>query len=165
MNYIRYESSVGMLTVYAEGGSIVGILSDGCKYPLADGESAVHTSEDPTLKLAADWLDRYFRGEKPESKELPLAPQGNDFRRTVWELLCEIPYGECVTYGELAREYCRRTGKSRMSAQAIGGAVGHNPIVIVIPCHRVIGADGSLTGYAGGLEVKRGLLELEGFCL
>lgn len=162
MNYIKYPSPVGALTVTADGGSIVAILPERCRYPLAGAESALHAPDDPVLRLTADWLDRYFGGAKPSPSELPLSPQGNAFRRAVWELLCEIPYGECVTYGFLAREYCRRTGAERMSAQAIGGAVGHNPIMIAIPCHRVIGADGSLTGYAGGIEMKRVLLRCEG---
>ena len=93
---------------------------------------------------------------------LPLAPKGSTFRQRVWKILCEIPYGTVVTYGEIAKKVAFMEGKKSMSAQAVGGAVGHNPISILIPCHRVMGANGSLTGYAGGLERKKFLLELEG---
>ena len=102
------------------------------------------------------WLDRYFAGQRTVANELPLAPQGSAFRKRVWRVLCEIPYGQTVTYGEIARQL------SVNSAQAVGGAVGHNPISIIIPCHRVLGADGSLTGYAGGLAAKQWLLRHEG---
>lgn len=114
------------------------------------------------LKNTVEWLERYFNGEQPEIAELVLAPQGSEFRQIVWKNLCEIPYGKVVTYGELAKKVAVQMGRERMSAQAVGGAVGHNPISVIIPCHRVIGADGSLTGYAGGIEKKRMLLELEG---
>ena len=111
---------------------------------------------------AKDWLDRYFNGKKPVPSELPLAPVGGEFRQTVWELLCEIPYGELTTYGQIAREAAKRLQRESMSAQAVGGAVGHNPISIIIPCHRVVGTGGSLTGYAGGLDKKIWLLKHEG---
>ena len=107
------------------------------------------------------WLDRYFRGEKPEISELSLAPIGNDFRQNVWKILCEIPYGEVITYGDIAKQIAKKRGLLHMSAQAIGGAVGHNPISIIIPCHRVVGANGNLTGYAGGINTKIKLLEHE----
>ena len=94
--------------------------------------------------------------------ELPLAPMGDEFRQTVWTMLTDIPYGEVVTYGELAREIARQQGINKMSAQAVGGAVGHNPISIIIPCHRVVGANGNLTGFAGGIQMKLQLLEHEG---
>lgn len=95
---------------------------------------------------------------------MPLAPKGSEFRMAVWKILSEIPYGEVITYGEIAKQIARERGKERMSAQAVGGAAGHNPISVIIPCHRVVGSDGSLTGYAGGIELKKKLLELEG-CL
>jgi methylated-DNA-[protein]-cysteine S-methyltransferase len=116
----------------------------------------------PVFNAAADWLDRYFGGEKPAISELPLAPIGGEFRQGVWSLLCEIPYGEVVTYGDIAKKMAAKMGKKSMSGQAVGGAVGHNPISIVIPCHRVVGANGSLTGYAGGIDTKIKLLEHEG---
>lgn len=115
----------------------------------------------PILLQTARWLDRYFSGEGPSAEALPLAPEGTAFRRLVWELLLTIPYGETSTYGTLAALAAERMGVSRMSAQAVGGAVGANPISIIIPCHRCLGADGRLTGYAGGLHLKKALLELE----
>jgi methylated-DNA-[protein]-cysteine S-methyltransferase len=108
------------------------------------------------------WLDRYFDGEKPDLSELPLAPTGGEFRRMVWDILCEIPYGEVVTYGDIAKKMAQKMKRKSMSSQAVGGAVGHNPISIIIPCHRVVGSNGSLTGYAGGIDKKIKLLELEG---
>ena len=107
------------------------------------------------------WLDAYFHGEQP--KALPaLHPAGTSFQREVWKILLKIPYGQVRTYGDIAAEIARRRGQNRFSAQAVGGAVGHNRISILIPCHRVIGANGSLTGYAGGVERKLALLKLEG---
>lgn len=116
----------------------------------------------PLLKLAKGWLDAYFAGKRPGSGEIPLDPQGTEFRKQVWQLLCAIPYGEYVTYGELARELARARGKERMCSRAVGGAVGRNPISVIIPCHRVMGAGGRLTGYGGGIDRKVRLLELEG---
>ena len=115
----------------------------------------------PVLQKTRDWLDAYFGGGRPSPKELALAPEGSPFAKSVWELLCEIPYGTTTTYGELSRIIAAKRG-GRMSAQAVGGAVGHNPIGIIIPCHRVIGSDGSLTGYAAGLDRKVWLLSREG---
>ena len=114
----------------------------------------------PVFLQTMQWLDRYFRGENPKM-DLPLAPSGSPFRHLVWDILLTIPYGETITYGAIARQLEAATGK-RAAAQAVGGAVGHNPIGILIPCHRVVGKSGSLTGYAGGLEVKTALLTLEG---
>jgi methylated-DNA-[protein]-cysteine S-methyltransferase len=108
------------------------------------------------------WLDGYFAGKKPSAFALPPAPFGSAFRQEVWRILRAIPYGEILTYGGIAKMAAEKMGRARMSAQAVGGAVGHNPISIIIPCHRVVGANGSLTGYAGGLETKLRLLELEG---
>ena len=103
-----------------------------------------------------------MNGEKPDISELKLAPKGSEFRQTVWRILCEIPYGKTTTYGEIAKEIAHLNGLERMSAQAVGNAVGHNPISIIIPCHRVIGTNGSLTGYAGGIDKKIFLLNHEG---
>lgn len=124
-----------------------------------EGEEAADTG---ILNRTKEWLDRYFAGERPGISELALAPAGSEFRRAVWKILCEIPYGEVTTYGEIARRIAAQRGVESMSSQAVGGAVGHNPISIIIPCHRVLGTDGSLTGYAGGLARKRWLLNLEG---
>ena len=114
------------------------------------------------FEAARDWLARYFAGEKPMPSELPLCPIGGEFRQRVWSLLCQIPYGETTTYGALARALAAQMGRPSMSSQAVGGAVGHNPISIIIPCHRVVGSGGSLTGYAGGIAAKLRLLEHEG---
>lgn len=171
MTYYRtyYESYIGRLTLVSDGKSLAGLWMEGQKYfeSTLAGESAkaiLAGSLDKCLVLqaASNWLDRYFAGEKPLPQELPLAPMGSEFRCIVWKLLCQIPYGEVITYGELAGKAAAVMGRTSMSAQAVGGAVGHNPISIIIPCHRVIGADGSLTGYAGGLERKLRLLEWEG---
>lgn len=108
-----------------------------------------------------EWLERYFAGKKPSPEELPLHPEGTVFRQMVWRELLHIPYGQVTTYGSLAKAVVRKMGRETMSAQAVGQAVGHNPISIIIPCHRVVGANGSLTGYAGGLDRKIRLLELE----
>lgn len=117
--------------------------------------------EIPILKDVEKWLDDYFKGEKVSCKTLPLAPEGSEFRKAVWEILCDIPYGKTVTYGEIARQIARQKGISSMSAQAVGNAVGHNPISIIIPCHRVVGSNGSLIGYGGGIQNKVKLLTLE----
>lgn len=125
-------------------------------------ESAACTDADaPVLAETAHWLDLYFSGLEPDFMP-PLHPVGTPFRQTVWSLLEKIPYGQTVTYGELAGQAAEQLGRRQMSAQAIGGAVGHNPISILLPCHRVVGASGHLTGYAGGLDKKIFLLSLEG---
>jgi methylated-DNA-[protein]-cysteine S-methyltransferase len=116
----------------------------------------------PIFNETKSWLDRYFAGQRPDASALPLAPIGGAFRQSVWDILRRIPYGKLTTYGEIAREIAAASGKTGMSAQAVGGAVGRNPISIIIPCHRVVGANGSLTGYAGGIGTKVKLLELEG---
>lgn len=114
-----------------------------------------------TMNELVTQLDLYQRGELKKFN-LKLAPSGTEFRECVWKILQEIPMGETMTYGQIAKILCKDLGKSKMSAQAVGGAVGHNPIAILIPCHRVIGANGSLTGYAGGLDKKVALLKIEG---
>ena len=106
-------------------------------------------------------MDRYFNGEKPKINELEISPIGSEFRKSVWEILKSIPYGEVITYNDIAKELAKQKGIKKMSAQAVGGAVGHNPISIIIPCHRVVGTNGSLTGYAGGIKRKIYLLEHE----
>lgn len=161
MNHLtNYSSPLGLLTLAEEDGALIGLWLEHQKYyPAAlDG---IH-SPTPLLRQAANWLDRYFAGQCPDPRELNLAPKGSEFRRQVWEILCRIPYGETTTYAAIARELAARRGLPRMSAQAVGGAVGHNPVSIIIPCHRVIGTDGSLTGYAGGIDKKEWLLHWEG---
>lgn len=116
----------------------------------------------PAFRAAKKWLGRYFAGERPAISELPLRPIGGEFRQGVWSKLCEIPYGQVVTYGDIAKKMAAGMNRKSMSSQAVGGAVGHNPISIIIPCHRGVGANGSLTGYAGGIGAKIKLLQLEG---
>lgn len=132
--------------------------------PLADVRRLTGQAENAASVLAAAkrWLDRYFAGEEPLPAELPLAPVGSPFRQAVWKLLCGIPYGETTTYGAIAKKLAPMLGRETMSAQAVGGAVAHNPISVIIPCHRVLGSDGSLTGYAGGIDKKIWLLKKEG---
>ena len=153
----QYESPLGPLTLVSDGEAIIGLWIEGQKYFAAGIPTNLPVCDDlPVFLQARDWLDRYFAGERPEVHELPLAPQGSAFRQSVWEILCQIPYGHTVTYGEIAKRL------SCKSAQAVGGAVGHNPISIIIPCHRVLGADRGLTGYAGGTDKKIWLLRHEG---
>ena len=159
----NHPSPFGTITLACtESGKLCGLWIAGQKYHGAGAKSNLIEKNDfPVFDAAKDWLERYFAGEKPSVSELSLAPVGSEFRQKVWEILCEIPYGEVTTYGMIAKKIAAIMGKDTMSAQAIGGAVGHNPISIIIPCHRVVGSGGSLTGYASGLEVKARLLELE----
>lgn len=160
-----YPSPVGMLTLACDndGGSLTGLWIEGQKYHGGTiSEELAEQDDMPVFDLVKNWLNRYFAGEKPAVSELPLAPAGGAFRRDVWKILCEIPYGEVITYGDIAKKMAVKMNKESMSAQAVGGAVGHNPISIIIPCHRVVGSNGSLTGYAGGIGTKVTLLELEG---
>lgn len=161
--YSEYNSNLGTLTLAADGNKLIGLWIEGQKYFLSTIEKAVTLDDsNTTIVKAKDWLDRYFRGERPSVSELKLAPSGSEFRRAVWKILCGIPYGEVITYGEIAKLIARQNGLSSMSAQAVGNAVGHNPISIIIPCHRVVGTNGSLTGYAGGIDKKIYLLRHEG---
>ena len=158
-----YQSPVGLLTLASDGNNLAGLWIRGQKYHgNSIPESMSKNDGLPIFVTIKDWLDKYFAGEKPNISELPLAPIGSDFRRKIWDFLCEIPYGEVTTYGNIAKRMASLMNKESMSSQAVGGAVGHNPISIIIPCHRVVGSDGSLTGYAGGISVKIKLLELEG---
>ena len=156
----RYASPVGGILIAADEQGLTGLWFDNQKY-FADTlpKDAVAQST-PILADAARWLDIYFSGREPDFLP-PLHPQGSAFRQAVWALLLQIPYGQTVTYGELARQLAEKQGRPRMSAQAVGGAVGHNKISIIIPCHRVVGTGGSLTGYAGGIDRKVKLLALE----
>ena len=149
----EFDSPIGKIVLGAREEALVGLWMEGQKYfgsgyEMMPGENAV-------LRQAKEWLQRYFAGLRPDPRELPLAPEGSEFRQAVWAALLEIPYGQTVSYGQILR----RVGRG--CAQAVGGAVGHNPISIIIPCHRVVGADGKMTGYAGGIEKKKFLLELE----
>ncbi|WAW10823.1 methylated-DNA--[protein]-cysteine S-methyltransferase [Oxalobacter vibrioformis] len=157
------SSPLGRITLASDGAHLVGLWIKGQKYFGASLDDNVAEKPDlPVFSRARKWLDAYFAGEKPPVSGLPLAPHGGRFRKAVWDILCDIPYGEYMTYGEIARKMASRMNKKSMSSQAVGGAVGHNPISIIIPCHRVVGSNGSLTGYAGGISKKIRLLELEG---
>ena len=159
----QYHSPVGELFLAAKDDALIGLWMQGQKYYLGSlREAKTKQSDHPVLQEAAAWLDRYFAGEKPLISELKLEPMGSEFRQTVWQALCEIPHGELPTYGELSQKIAARLGKQQISAQAVGGAIGHNAISIIIPCHRVVGATGSLTGYAGGIDKKLQLLKHEG---
>jgi methylated-DNA-[protein]-cysteine S-methyltransferase len=156
-----YQSPIGELTLAGDGKNLVGLWIEGQKYHGgALPEKADERRDLAVFDQTKDWLDRYFSDEKPDASELPLAPIGGEFRQDVWNILLSIPYGSLTTYGEIAKEIAARSG--RMSARAVGGAVGHNPISIIIPCHRVVGSNGNLTGYAGGVRAKVKLLEHEG---
>lgn len=164
MNYItHYPSPVGILTLCSDGEALTGLWIEGQKYFKDTVRGPALEDETPdVLAQATDWLDRYFAGGKPAPDELLLRPAGSDFRQAVWKILCTIPYGGVMTYGQIARMIAQQIGRETMSAQAVGGAVGHNPVSIIIPCHRVVGSSGSLTGYAAGVDIKRRLLEHEG---
>ena len=154
----HYTSPLGGITLASDGMALTGLYFDGERdFP---DLSAAHKKDLPVFGEVMRWLDLYFAGKEPDFMP-PLAPVGTTFQQAVWEILRTIPYGGTTTYGAIAKRLEKSTGK-RMSAQAVGGAVGRNPISILIPCHRVIGADGSLTGYAGGLDKKEYLLGLEG---
>lgn len=163
---VIYDSPVGEIHIVSDEESVVGAWLEGQKYFQGSLKEIPEKNEElPVLKKARQWMEDYFAGKRPEISALPLKPQGSEFRQTVWKILCEIPYGKTTTYGVVAKEAAARMGKKSMSAQAVGGAVGHNPISIIIPCHRVIGSDGSLTGYAGGIEKKAKLLQHEGIMI
>lgn len=185
-----YESPIGRLHLAEQDGLLIGLWMEGQKYFGQSGGKTIWPASRPegvvaitaqvdktnvrlseraneekrlseTLALAADWLDCYFAGKRPDGIQVPFAPAGSPFRRSVWEALQEIPYGKTATYGEIAKRLEKKAENGKTSARAVGGAVGHNPIGILIPCHRLIGADGSLTGYAGGVERKAWLLAHE----
>lgn len=156
----HYASPLGGMTLVSDGTALVGLYFDGQKYA-AEGLDATRTQKSLLIfEEARRWLDVYFSGRKPDFMPA-LAPHGTAFQQSVWEILRTIPYGETTTYGAIARRIEQNTG-CRMSAQAVGGAVGRNPISILIPCHRVVGTNGSLTGYAGGIDKKERLLQWEG---
>lgn len=162
MEYIaNYESRLGKILLASDGDALTGLWFYGQKY-FASTLSEEHMEKElPVFEKVKKWLDDYFAGKDP-AVDFKLAPKGTDFRQQVWKLLLDIPYGEVKTYGEIAREIANMRGLPSMSGQAVGGAIGHNPISIIIPCHRVVGTNGSLTGYAGGVEKKDWMLRMEG---
>ena len=154
-----YQSPLGPLLLVSNGTELTGLWTE----KLLSSHLTDHLREDlPVFMVAKCWLDRYFAGQSPTVSDIPLKAVGTPFQMLIWDLLLQIPYGQSVTYGYLAKQAAAILGRQAMSAQAVGNAVGKNPISILIPCHRVIGADGSLTGYTGGLDVKTYLLKLEG---
>lgn len=161
MQYISHDQSpIGSILLAADETGLTGLWFDREKY-YADHLDPEHEEKDtPILKQAKEWLAIYFSGKEPPFYP-PLHMIGTPFQLSVWKILQKIPYGKTITYGEIAKEIAEQKGISRMSAQAVGGAVGHNPISIIVPCHRVVGTNGSLTGYAGGIDKKAKLLALE----
>ncbi len=165
----KYSSPLGGILLAADDTGLIGLWFEKQKYYADiledvslenDSSNQNRDSENAAIHQTERWLDIYFGGEIPDFTP-PLHMIGSDFRKSVWNILLAIPYGQTMTYGEIAGVLTSKNGCSRMSAQAVGGAVGHNPISIVIPCHRVVGTNGSLTGYAGGKDKKIKLLEIE----
>lgn len=156
----KYKSSIGDILLATDEIGLIGLWFEGQKYFANTLPDEHIPQETEILTETIKWLDMYFSGEEPKFTP-PLHPSGSSFRQAVWQILLQIPYGQTITYGEIARKIAETKNTSRMSAQAVGGAVGHNEISIIIPCHRVVGTNGSLTGYAGGIDKKISLLELE----
>ena len=156
----RYDSPLGRIVLSGSGSALTGLWFEGQKHFAASLDAEHEEKFLPVFREAEQWLDICFSGRDPGFTPA-LSPKGTAFQISVWEILLSVPYGKTVTYGEIARMLAERKGLP-VSARAVGGAVGHNPISLIIPCHRVIGADGSLTGYAGGPDRKIALLRLEG---
>ena len=161
MEYIHhYDSPLGGITIASDGKAITGLWFDGQKYFADALDKDFEEKELPVFEQTDQWLNIYFSGNAPGFTP-PLKMKTTPFRKVVWEIMLTIPFGQTMTYGMIADRIAKQKGLSRMSAQAVGGAVGHNAISLIIPCHRVVGANGSLTGYAGGLDRKVKLLSLE----
>lgn len=162
MQYVsHYESPLGKILLSADEAGLTGLWFEGQKYFALHLDPEQEEREIPVFEKTKQWLELYFSGKEPEFT-VPLHFIGTEFQKAVWEILCTIPYGQTMTYGQIAGQMAVRQGVPRMSAQAVGGAVGHNRISVIVPCHRVVGTNGSLTGYAGGIEKKLRLLQLEG---
>lgn len=157
----EYQSPLGKIVLAADENGLSGLWFDGQKYFARGLSEDAPGKETDIIRSAKAWLDIYFSGQKPDFTP-PLHLAGTKFQSAVWERLLQIPYGTTTTYGNIAGELSGTGGNKTMSAQAVGGAVGRNPVSIIVPCHRVVGSRGQLTGYAGGLERKRSLLNLEG---
>lgn len=157
----RYQSPLGSILLAADGEGLRGLWFEGQKHFAQNLPPVRQGKEHPLLLQACRWADIYFSGREPDFS-LPLHPAGTAFQQSVWECLCAIPYGKTVSYGEIAARLAAKRGVPAVAARAVGAAVGRNPVSLLIPCHRVLGADGSLTGYAAGLDRKRWLLRLEG---
>lgn len=160
VEFVKYTSILGHITIAIEDDTLIGLWFDGQKYDRANIQGEFSTSISTMARKTIEWLDEYFSGKNPDMT-LKISPRGTVFQQAVWECLLAIPYGQTRTYGDIKELVCNKLGKASMSNQAVGTAVGHNPISIIIPCHRVIGKDGSLHGYAGGLEKKSWLLQHE----
>lgn len=157
----HYASPLGGMLLAADDAGLTGLWFEGQKHFARRLDSAHEEREIPLFDEVRRWLDQYFSGREPDFMP-PLHLIGTAFEREVWDILRAIPYGETTTYGSIAAQLARQRALAHMSAQAVGGAVGRNPVSVIVPCHRVLGADGSLTGYAGGIDRKRRLLALEG---
>lgn len=157
----QYSSPLGVITLTCDEEAIVGLWFSGQRYDGDISPDEAEEREQPLLAEARRWLDIYFSGREPDFLP-PLHYGSTPFRKRVCEIMLTIPYGQTLRYGDIAAMLARESGLAKMSAQAVGGAVGHNPISLMIPCHRVVGANGNLTGYGGGLDRKRALLALEG---
>ena len=157
----HYISPLGGITIAGNGSALTGLWFDDQKYFAYTLDVEHEEQTDNVLEETIRWLDIYFSGKEPDFMP-PLSMKTTPFRRKVWEILLTIPYGQTMTYAQIAEIIAKEQGIPKMSARAVGGAVGRNSISLIIPCHRVVGSDGSLTGYAGGIERKRRLLELEG---
>ncbi len=160
VEFVKYTSVLGDITIAIENDSLIGLWFDGQKYDRANVQGKFMQVISQTAAKTIQWLDKYFQGKHPKMN-LKLSPKGTLFQQAVWECLLTIPYGQTRTYSDIKELVCKKLGKASMSNQAIGTAIGHNPISIIIPCHRVIGKDGSLHGYAGGLDRKTWLLQHE----
>lgn len=157
-----YNSNLGKIIIVADNRYVYGLYFDNQKYLPENLEKLEINNNSPIIKQVKLWLEEYFNGKKPNLENLPIKLIGSEFKMLVWSVLKTIPYGKTITYGEIAKTLARKTNKEKISARAVGNAVGHNPISIIIPCHRVIGANGKITGYAGGIDKKTALLKLEG---
>lgn len=161
MQYMtHYTSPLGEITLASDGKAIIGLWFDGQKYDRSILLPNYQEQELPIFVETKKWLDDYFAGKEPNFTPA-IALDCSPFRREVLQILMDIPYGKTITYGEIAKELAKKRGLAKMSAQAVGGAVGYNPISLIIPCHRVVGTSGSLTGYSGGIQRKLALLQLE----
>lgn len=157
----KYESPLGGIMLAADETGLTGLWFEGQKYFARCLDKENERKEMPVFEQAKKWLDIYFSGNEPDFK-LPLHFTGSVFQNEVWEILYQIPYGQTTTYGDVAKQLAKEKGLDRMSAQAVGGAVARNKISVIVPCHRVVGGNGSLTGYAGGIDKKIALLKMEG---
>lgn len=164
--FTAYDSPLGVYYLAGEETTLFGVWLHGQRhFSLQELKGNAVCRETALLRQTKVWLDRYFSGERLTPGELPLSPQGTPFQRQIWKALLQIPYGSVTTYGALAKTVGEELGQDRLAPQAVGSAVGRNPLSILIPCHRVVGAKGALTGYAGGVEVKAWLLHHEGVTL